>query len=58
MLRRHADLVLGDAEREVDTPADLEDVRGRYRRFVAMQTEGPVSILDKDAAATGIASAT
>lgn len=50
VLRRHADLVMEDAEREVDTPADLDDVRGRHRRFVAMQIEGPISILDKDAA--------
>lgn len=32
-LRRHAALVLGDAERSIGTPADLNDVSHRYARF-------------------------
>lgn len=32
-LQRHADLVLGDAERSLATPADVEDVRERYEEF-------------------------
>ena len=34
-LSRHADLVLGDAERDVATPADLAEIRTRYAKFVA-----------------------
>ena len=48
VLRRHADLVLGDGERDVKTPADLDDLRGRHRRFVAMQLVGPVSVLQPE----------
>ena len=40
-LRRHADLVLGDAERDVATPEDLADLRKRHVRFVTMTTQGP-----------------
>jgi uncharacterized membrane protein len=50
VLRRHADLVLGDGERDVSTPADLDDLRGRHRRFVAMQTVGPISMAEREAA--------
>ena len=50
VLRRHADLVLGDGERDVATPADLDDLKGRHRRFVAMQTIGPISVLEREAA--------
>lgn len=32
-LRRHAGLVLGDAERDVKTPDDLADIRQRYAAF-------------------------
>ena len=32
-LRRHADLVLGDAERTIQTPSDLADIRSRHARF-------------------------
>ncbi len=39
-LQRHADLVLGDAERAVETPADLEDVRARHRRFASARRHG------------------
>ena len=37
-LERHADLVLGDAERDVATPADLADIRKRHAGFVTMIT--------------------
>jgi uncharacterized membrane protein len=50
VLRRHADLVLSDGERDVATPADLDDLKGRHRRFVAMQTIGPISVLEREAA--------
>ena len=32
-LRRHADLVLGDAERNIKTPSDVADLRLRYTDF-------------------------
>ena len=44
-LQRHADLILGDAERHVDNPADLDDVRGRYRDFHAMREHGPLGYI-------------
>ncbi len=39
-LRRHADLVLDDAERDISTPSDLADLRIRHRRFVSVQAGG------------------
>lgn len=42
-LQRHADLVLQDAERDVSTPADLEDVRHRHQRFGLIRRCGPLS---------------
>lgn len=44
-LQRHADLVLGDAERNISTPGDLDDIRKRHKRFVAMKTQGPIGAL-------------
>jgi uncharacterized membrane protein len=41
-LRRHADLVLTDAERDIATPGDLHDVRRRHRAFVNMSEHGPL----------------
>ncbi|WP_419759799.1 DUF2254 domain-containing protein [Acidisoma sp.] len=41
-LQRHADLVLGDAERDVSTPDDLEDIRKRHARFDTVRLHGPV----------------
>ena len=41
-LQRHADLVLGDAEREVATPADLDDIRKRHAACLAARQEGAV----------------
>ncbi len=32
-LRRHADLIMGDAERSIETPADLADLRKRRAAF-------------------------
>ena len=45
VLQRHADLVLGDATRDVDTPADLADVAARHRRFIAVRRHGPLATL-------------
>jgi uncharacterized membrane protein len=47
-LQRHADLVLGDAERGVSTPADLEDVRVRHQRFAAVRRQGALGTLRTD----------
>lgn len=41
-LKRHADLVLGDAERDVSNPADLDDLRRRHRAFMTMLRDGPL----------------
>ena len=41
-LKRHADLVMGDAERDVTTPADLDDLRRRHGAFVTMMKDGPL----------------
>jgi uncharacterized membrane protein len=43
VLQRHADHVLGDAERDISTPADLADLRARYRRFVRVRENGPLA---------------
>ncbi|MEO7152196.1 MAG: DUF2254 domain-containing protein [Burkholderiaceae bacterium] len=40
-LRRHADLVLADARRNVASVADLDDVRSRHAAFERMRTLGP-----------------
>jgi len=34
-VQRHANLVLGDAERSIGTPADLAEVRDRYQKFLS-----------------------
>jgi len=44
-LQRHADLVLDDAGRHVQSPADLKNVRKRHRGFVAMKEHGPLGRL-------------
>ena len=41
-LEHHADLVLGDAERDLSTPGDLADLRRRYNAFVTMMRDGPL----------------
>jgi uncharacterized membrane protein len=38
-LSRHADLVLGDAARDVATPADLDEIRQRHARFVTTMSQ-------------------
>jgi uncharacterized membrane protein len=37
-LGRHVDLVLGDAEREIASPADLDEIRTRHARFMTMKS--------------------
>lgn len=44
-LQRHADLVLGDAKRNISTPEDLMDITRRHSGFVAMNKEGPFGYL-------------
>ncbi|PZA10372.1 DUF2254 domain-containing protein [Rhodopseudomonas palustris] len=44
-VRKHADLVMRDAERDVGSPSDLSDIRTRHRAFVDMIAEGPRSSL-------------
>lgn len=39
-LQRHADLTLGDADRNIRNLADLEDVHRRYQRLVAVRQQG------------------
>lgn len=41
-LQRHSDLALGDAERNISTPGDLEDVRRRHAAFKSMRQHGPI----------------
>ena len=50
-LRRHADLVLESAKRDIASPADLEDVRQRHRGFVAMKDGGPLRHLEATSSA-------
>ena len=45
-LQRHADLVLGDGERNIGTPADLADLRRRHSRFAAVLARGPLAQID------------
>ncbi len=45
VLGRHADLVLGDAERDVSTPADLDRVRARHTGFETMRRHGAVGFV-------------
>jgi uncharacterized membrane protein len=40
-LTRHADLALGDAERNVGTPADLADIRKRHEAFELVRHKTP-----------------
>ena len=41
-LQRHVDLILEDAERHVDTPSDLADLRERGRDFRTTREHGPL----------------
>lgn len=45
VLQRHADLVLGDCVRSVQTRADLQDVRDRHAAFGRMRQHGPDALL-------------
>ena len=42
-LQRHARQVLGDAERGIRAPADLEDLRLRYSRFMLVHENGSLA---------------
>ncbi len=44
-LNRHADLILGDAERDVKTPADRMNVCDRHARFVDVAARGPAALI-------------
>ena len=44
-LQRHVELILGDAERHIDNPSDLDDLRERYRDFNAMREQGPLGYI-------------
>jgi uncharacterized membrane protein len=44
-LRRHADLVLGDGERDIPTAADRNDLREFHVRFTTMALGGPIRVL-------------
>ena len=46
VLQRHADLVIGVAEREISTPADLGDIRRRYNAFNTLRKAGLAAYLD------------
>ena len=44
-LQRHADLIIGDAERHIDNPSDLADLHARYRGFHAMREHGALGYI-------------
>lgn len=44
-LTSHADLVLGDGERTIETPGDREEIRRRHARFLAMRDDGPCNAI-------------
>ena len=44
-LRRHADLVLTDAQNDIANPDDLADLCRRHSRFDAMRLRGPVAAI-------------
>ncbi|WP_022724519.1 DUF2254 domain-containing protein [Rhodopseudomonas sp. B29] len=44
-IRRHADLVLNDAEREIGNPSDLADLRARHLAFLDVVANGPLHAL-------------
>ncbi len=43
-LQRHARLTLGDAERDVKTPEDLDDIRRRHAAFLAVCNDDTISM--------------
>lgn len=46
-VRKHADLVLRDAEREIAAASDLSDLRRRHRALVTMIERGPMGQFDE-----------
>ena len=44
-LQRHADLILEDAERTIETHADLDDLRQRHLLFGAVRLSGALAVL-------------
>lgn len=42
VLQRHADLVLGDGERDIHTPSDLADLQRRHGQFVCACKSGAI----------------
>ena len=44
-LRRHGELALGDGEREIGNPADVQELRDRYARLVETIRLGPVGAI-------------
>ncbi len=40
VLQRHADLVGGDAGRDISTPSDLEELEHLHERFTAVRHQG------------------
>ncbi len=44
-LKVHADLVAGDARRNVSTPADLQDIERRHAAFLTTRRHGPLGAL-------------
>ena len=47
-LRRHADLVLADAERTIANRADLGDIRARHAGFEVMRLHGVAALAGLD----------
>ena len=45
-LKLHADLIVGDARRNISTPSDVQDVERRYGAFLATQSGGPLGKLE------------
>ncbi len=43
-IRRHADLVLSDGERDIVTLGDLEDLHERHTRFEGFRIHGPIAM--------------
>ncbi|GFE80704.1 hypothetical protein GCM10011487_27040 [Steroidobacter agaridevorans] len=41
-LQRHVDLILDDAKRNIENPADLADVRARHENFATMMEHGAI----------------
>ena len=55
VLQRHADLIRGDAERDISTPSDLDDLRQRHCRFVAVRQHGALAGIANQHGPDGVA---